>query len=121
MTVSNGTRSKPRRTSSVLKRTKAVRSGVGVQTASAAHNHAKPKPAAAAAPIPGKPTGLMETQAKHAFIIEADTGTVLLDAHRLASELKAGPELFQASWGLYINAARNRRFGALDRTNTLAR
>ena len=35
---------------------------------------------------------------------------VLLEAHRLAGELKAGPELFQASWGLYINAARNRRY-----------
>ena len=35
---------------------------------------------------------------------------VLLEAHRLATELKAGPELFQASWGLYINAARNRRY-----------
>lgn len=35
---------------------------------------------------------------------------VLLEAHRLAAELKARPELFQASWGLYINAARNRRY-----------
>jgi class 3 adenylate cyclase/ABC-type lipoprotein export system ATPase subunit len=35
---------------------------------------------------------------------------VLLEAHRLAGKLKAGPELFQASWGLYINAARNRRY-----------
>lgn len=35
---------------------------------------------------------------------------VLLEAHRLAGELQAGPELFQASWGLYINAARNRRY-----------
>jgi len=43
---------------------------------------------------------------------------VLLEAHRLASELKAGPQLFQASWGLYINAARNRRF---DRVAVLGR
>ena len=34
----------------------------------------------------------------------------MLEARRLAAELKAGPELFQATWGLYINAARNRRF-----------
>jgi len=47
-----------------------------------------------------------------------ETEQVLLEAHRLASELKAGPELFQASWGLYINAARNRRF---DRAEVIGR
>jgi serine-type D-Ala-D-Ala carboxypeptidase (penicillin-binding protein 5/6) len=40
--------------------------------------------AAAAAQIPAKPTAGMETQAKHAFIVEAETGTVLLD--KLADE-----------------------------------
>jgi serine-type D-Ala-D-Ala carboxypeptidase (penicillin-binding protein 5/6) len=53
--------------------------GLNGQPASAARGQAKPKPAAAAAQPPGKPSGLMETQAKHAFVIEADTGTVLLD------------------------------------------
>jgi class 3 adenylate cyclase/ABC-type lipoprotein export system ATPase subunit len=31
-------------------------------------------------------------------------------AKTLAEEANAGPQLFQATWGLYINAARNRRF-----------
>ncbi|MEO5844076.1 MAG: adenylate/guanylate cyclase domain-containing protein [Caldimonas sp.] len=32
------------------------------------------------------------------------------EAYRLAKQLNAGPQLFQATWGLYVNAARNRRF-----------
>ena len=32
------------------------------------------------------------------------------EAHRLAKEANAGPQLFQSAWGLYVNAARNRRF-----------
>ena len=30
------------------------------------------------------------------------------EAHRLAKEASAGPQLFQSAWGLYVNAARNR-------------
>jgi hypothetical protein len=32
------------------------------------------------------------------------------EAHRLAKEANAGPQLFQSAWGLYVNAARNRQF-----------
>ena len=32
------------------------------------------------------------------------------EAHRLAKEANAGPQLFQSVWGLYVNAARNRQF-----------
>ena len=32
------------------------------------------------------------------------------EAYRLAKEANAGPQLFQSVWGLYVNAARNRRF-----------
>jgi class 3 adenylate cyclase/ABC-type transport system involved in cytochrome c biogenesis ATPase subunit len=32
------------------------------------------------------------------------------EAHRLAKEANAGPQLFQSAWGLYVNAARNRRY-----------
>jgi hypothetical protein len=31
-------------------------------------------------------------------------------ARALAKEINAGPQLFQATWGLYLNAARNRRY-----------
>src|SRR5215471_21489758 len=54
--------------------------GLGGPPASAARGH--PKAKAAAAPVqqtPAQPTAGMETQAKHAFIIEVETGTVLLD------------------------------------------
>ena len=55
------------------------------QSASAARAHPKPNPAAMApAPAPGKPTDGIETQAKHALIVEVETGTVLLD--KLADE-----------------------------------
>lgn len=53
--------------------------------ASAARAHSKTGPAAATpAPAPGKPGTGIETQAKHALIIEVETGTVLLD--KLADE-----------------------------------
>jgi class 3 adenylate cyclase len=32
------------------------------------------------------------------------------EAHRLAKEANAGPQLFQSAWGLYVNAARNRQY-----------
>ena len=32
------------------------------------------------------------------------------EAHRLAKEASAGPQLFQSAWGLYVNAARNRQY-----------
>jgi D-alanyl-D-alanine carboxypeptidase (penicillin-binding protein 5/6) len=53
--------------------------GLDGRPAAAARGHAKPKPAAMAPQAPGKPTGIIETQAKHALIIETETGTVLLD------------------------------------------
>jgi D-alanyl-D-alanine carboxypeptidase (penicillin-binding protein 5/6) len=52
-------------------------------TAAAARGHPKPK-APAPTQVPAQPTAGMETQAKHAFIIEVETGTVLLD--KLADE-----------------------------------
>jgi len=52
--------------------------GLGGQPASAARGHSKPKPTAAAQ-APAKPTAGMETQATHAFVMEVETGTVLLD------------------------------------------
>src|ERR1700735_2367038 len=41
----------------------------------------------------------------------------LQEARALAKEANAGPQLFQATWGLYINAARNRR---LDKVEVLS-
>jgi class 3 adenylate cyclase/ABC-type lipoprotein export system ATPase subunit len=41
----------------------------------------------------------------------------LQEARALAKEADAGPQLFQATWGLYLNAARNRR---LDRIGTFS-
>jgi D-alanyl-D-alanine carboxypeptidase (penicillin-binding protein 5/6) len=52
--------------------------------ASAARSHAKSKPAAAVTAAPAKPGVGIETQAKHALIVEVETGTVLLD--KLADE-----------------------------------
>jgi hypothetical protein len=45
---------------------------------------------------------------KGAQTIEAESA--LEEAKALAKEVDAGPQLFQATWGLYLNAARNRRF-----------
>jgi len=52
--------------------------GLHCRPAAAARAHPKPKQTAVA-PAPAKPSTGMETQAQHAFIIEAETGTVLLD------------------------------------------
>jgi D-alanyl-D-alanine carboxypeptidase (penicillin-binding protein 5/6) len=52
--------------------------GLNGHPAAAARGHAKTK-ATAAVQVPAKPTGAMETQAQHAFVIEVETGTVLLD------------------------------------------
>lgn len=60
----------------------------GPQSGSAEAARAQPKAKAAAAlPAPGapaKPAGGMETQARHALLVEVETGTVLLD--KLADE-----------------------------------
>ncbi len=52
--------------------------GLNGHPAAGARGHAKPK-ATAAAQVPANPSAGMETQATHAFVIEAETGTVLLD------------------------------------------
>src|SRR6202044_493081 len=39
----------------------------------------------------------------------SEAESALQEARALAKEVNAGPQLFQATWGLYINAARNRR------------
>ena len=39
----------------------------------------------------------------------AEAGAALEEARRLAEEAKAGPQMFQATWGLYLNAARTHR------------
>src|SRR5216683_2254934 len=57
--------------------------GLDFHPAAAARAHPKPK-ATAATQAPGKPTAGMETQAKHALIVEVETNTVLLD--KLADE-----------------------------------
>jgi serine-type D-Ala-D-Ala carboxypeptidase (penicillin-binding protein 5/6) len=59
--------------------------GLGCHPAEAARSHSKAKAAPTAmTQQPGKPTAGMETQAKHALIIEVETGAVLLD--KLADE-----------------------------------
>jgi class 3 adenylate cyclase/ABC-type lipoprotein export system ATPase subunit len=52
---------------------------------------------------------------KGAQTTEAESA--LEEARALAREVDAGPQLFQATWGLYLNAARNRRF---DKIGTLS-
>jgi serine-type D-Ala-D-Ala carboxypeptidase (penicillin-binding protein 5/6) len=52
--------------------------GLDCRPAAAARVHAKGK-AAAASQVPAKPTAGIETQAKHALVVEVETGTVLLD------------------------------------------
>lgn len=52
--------------------------GLAGQSAGAAASKSKPKAAAVVAP-PANPTGGIETQAKHALILEAETGVVLFD------------------------------------------
>jgi hypothetical protein len=45
-----------------------------------------------------------------------EAGSALEVARTLAQEANAGPELFQATWGLYLNAARNQQ---LDRAKVI--
>ena len=52
--------------------------GLNGSQAAGARGHAKPK-ASAAIQVPANPTAGMETQAKHAFVMEVETGAVLLD------------------------------------------
>lgn len=40
----------------------------------------------------------------------AEAELAFTEAHRLAKEANAVPQLFQSVWGLYVNAARNRQF-----------
>lgn len=43
----------------------------------------------------------------------SEAEAALAEAYRLAKEANAGPELFQATWGMFLNAARNRQFDKL--------
>jgi class 3 adenylate cyclase/ABC-type lipoprotein export system ATPase subunit len=40
----------------------------------------------------------------------SEAESALEEAKTLAQEINAGPQLFQATWGLFLNAARNRRY-----------
>jgi hypothetical protein len=40
----------------------------------------------------------------------SEAESALEEARALAKEINAGPQLFQATWGLYLNAARNGRY-----------
>ena len=53
--------------------------GLAGQPAEAASVKPKPKASVAAEPPPSKPGAGIETQAKHALVLEVETGTVLLD------------------------------------------
>jgi class 3 adenylate cyclase/ABC-type lipoprotein export system ATPase subunit len=44
----------------------------------------------------------------------SEAESALQEAKALAKEVNAGSQLFQATWGLYINAARNRRLDEVD-------
>jgi hypothetical protein len=44
----------------------------------------------------------------------SEAGAALQEAKTLAKEADAGPQLFQATWGLYLNAARNRRLDEVE-------
>jgi ABC-type lipoprotein export system ATPase subunit len=44
----------------------------------------------------------------------SEAGSALQEAKALAKEANAGPQLFQATWGLYLNAARNRRLEEVE-------
>lgn len=44
----------------------------------------------------------------------SEAGSALQVAKALAKEANAGPQLFQATWGLYLNAARNRRLDEVE-------
>jgi class 3 adenylate cyclase/ABC-type lipoprotein export system ATPase subunit len=47
----------------------------------------------------------------------SEAESALQEARALAKEANAGPQLFQATWGLYINAARNRRLDKVEVLN----
>ena len=53
--------------------------GLDYRPATAARAHPKAKESATAAQTPAKATGGMDTQSGHTFIIEVETGAVLLD------------------------------------------
>jgi class 3 adenylate cyclase/ABC-type lipoprotein export system ATPase subunit len=57
------------------------------------------------------------TLANHKGPQTTEAESALQEARALAREADAGPQLFQATWGLYLNAARNRR---LDEIGTLS-
>ncbi|MGD0421639.1 MAG: adenylate/guanylate cyclase domain-containing protein [Xanthobacteraceae bacterium] len=44
----------------------------------------------------------------------SEAGSALQEAKALAKAANAGPQLFQATWGLYLNAARNRRLDEVE-------
>ena len=44
----------------------------------------------------------------------SEAESALQEAKTLAKEVNAGPQLFQATWGLYLNAARNRRLDKVE-------
>ena len=44
----------------------------------------------------------------------SEAESALQEAKALAKEANAGPQLFQATWGLYLNAARNRRLDEVE-------
>jgi class 3 adenylate cyclase len=44
----------------------------------------------------------------------SEAESALKEAKALAKEANAGPQLFQATWGLYLNAARNRRLDEVE-------
>jgi class 3 adenylate cyclase/ABC-type lipoprotein export system ATPase subunit len=50
------------------------------------------------------------TLVNHKGAQTTEAESALEEARTLAKEVDAGPQLFQATWGLYLNAARNRRF-----------
>jgi class 3 adenylate cyclase/ABC-type lipoprotein export system ATPase subunit len=50
------------------------------------------------------------TLVNHKGAQTTEAESALEEAKALAKEVDAGPQLFQATWGLYLNAARNRRF-----------
>ena len=46
----------------------------------------------------------------HTGATSDEAKAAMAEAYRLAGEIDAGPQLFQATWGLYLNAARSRQF-----------
>jgi D-alanyl-D-alanine carboxypeptidase (penicillin-binding protein 5/6) len=67
------------RRAGVLAAAAVLAAGLAGQPAEAASVKPKPKASTAAEPPPSKPGIGIETQAKHALVLEVETGTVLLD------------------------------------------